>query len=581
MALSLPNARPRFDPNRPKGSSRKRQTGGVRDDMILFGISFVLLMIAAVFFFFVLDVFNQDSLSRTLDAHNVLSSRDPHLGAIGLAWPPIPTFLRIVIMPVLAPFGLTEFTGPITSVFGAAGCVVLTNRILKSFGLTGAVRGVWIGLSVANPVLLYHFVNGTAESLFAFFFLFVILAALQLRAHPERAVLGMGFGAGMALWVRYEAVAIMAMCIAGYLLMAYMYRRETAWKDITRFESLLVTLVFPSAFLLALWFSFNWTAQGDPLFFYRGPYSINAAPDVAKNATDHALAFAYHNVLGTIQYVTERTFQTSLLFPVAAVAAAFIGLKKRMLTGTVLALITVSTVMMQAYQTYTGTIAPWLRYWVYLPLFAPILLGWIASAYPIWLRGTSMAHTVRMFVIPGLILLGNVIAFQTMTHHEVGADEQLVVEELLGSPERIADLRSFYPDRDVLREIADYLDTTEGVVMVDVQKAAVLIIDFDEPQRLAINTDRDFDSLLSEPVGRVSYFLLPNPRGKGVELARDAIYTRFPDLYEGAAWLALDREFDGAVLDWRLYRVIDPLTEPPQIPTPTATPATTPATSAP
>jgi len=176
---------------------------------------------------------------------------------------------------------------------------------------------------------------------------------------------------------------------------------------------------------------------------------------------------------------------------------------------------------------------------------------------------------MRMFVIPGLILLGNVIAFQTMTHHEVGADEQLVVEELLGSPERIEDLRSFYPDRDVLHEIADYLDTTEGIVMVDVQKAAALIIDFDDPERLAVNTDRDFDSLLSEPVGHVSYFLLPNPRGKGVELARDAIYTRFPDLYEGAAWLALDREFDGAVLDWRLYRVIDPRTEPP----PTATPA--------
>lgn len=573
MALSLPNARPRFDPNRPKGSSRKRERGGVRDDLILFAVSFVLLMVAAVFFFFVLDVFNQDALSRTLDAHNVLSSRDPHLGAIGLAWPPIPTFLRIVIMPALAPFGLTEFTGPITSVLGAAGCVVLTNRILMGFGIPGSVRGVWIGLSIANPVLLYHFVNGTAESLFALFFLFVILSSLQLRAHPERAVLGMGFGAGMALWVRYEAVAIMAMCTAGYLLMAWMYRREAAWKDITRFESLLVTLVFPSAFLLALWFSFNWTAQGDPLFFYRGPYSINAAPDVAKNAPDHALAFAYHSVLGTIQYVTARTFQVSLLFPLAAVAAAFIGLKKGMLTGTVLALITVSTVLMQAYQTYTGTIAPWLRYWVYLPLFAPILLGWIATAYPFWLRGTSMAHTVRMFVIPALILLGNVIAFQTMTHHEVGADEQLVVEEMLGSPERIEDLRSFYPDRDVLHQVADYLDTTEGLVMVDVQKAAVLIIDFDDPKRLVINTDRDFDSLLSEPVGRVSYFLLPNPRGKGVELARDAIYTRFPNLYEGAAWLALDREFDGAILDWRLYRVIDPQTEPPPTATPTATPA--------
>ncbi|MEX1022889.1 MAG: hypothetical protein WD058_07055 [Dehalococcoidia bacterium] len=561
--VSLPNARPRYRPDAPK--SRTPRSPGVRggspgagDDLRLYAISFAVFLAAAVFFFYGLGVFNQDALSRTLDAHNVLSSRDPHLGAIGLAWPPIPTFMRVVLMPAFDAVGLTEFVGPFTSVIAAAGCVVVLNRILARFGFSAATRGVWIVASMANPVLLYHFVNGTAESLFALLFLFVLHSSLRLREAPERAVIGMGLGAGGALWVRYEALAIVGTAVLGFLLMAYLYRRERAWRGVSRIESLLVTLAFPSAFLGALWLLFNWTAQGDPLFFYHGPYSINAAPDVAKNAADHALTYAYGSVTGTLSYVAERTMQVAFVFPFAAAAAAAVGLLRRDITGTVLALLTVSTLLLQAYQTYTGTIAPWLRYWVYLPLFTPILLAWLTSAYPFWLRGASMANLVRNGVVPGLFLLSAVISFQVMGHDDVGADEQLVLDELAGNEQRIEELRAFYPDRDVLDEVRRHLATTEGLVLVDVQKAAVLILESDDAGRLAINTDRDFDSLLSQPIGQVDYVLLPDPRGTGVEVQRDAIYTRYPDLYDGAAWLDLDRHFEGEHLDWRLYRVIDP-----------------------
>ena len=504
-----------------------------------------------------MDVYNQDALSRTVDAHNVLYSRDPHLGAIGLVWPPIPTVLRIMLMPLTTTIGLTEFTGPLTSVIATAGCVVLMNRILHRFGVPPTTRGLWIGLTFANPVLLFHFVNGTAESLFTLFFLWAIQAALQMREAPERAVLGMGLAIGLALWVRYEALAIMGMSVIGFLLMAWAYRRQGAWRDISRFESLLVTLIFPCGFLLALWLSFNYTAEGDALFFYRGPYSINAAPDVAKNAVDHALRYAYHSPIGAVGYVMERTLQISFLFPLAAAAVAIVGIRLRRLEGTLLALLAVSTLLMQTYQTYTGTIAPWLRYWVYLPIFTAILLGWLGQAYPFWLRGSQLAHAVRAGVIPALFLLSNAIAFQTMGHAEVGADEQLIVAVLAGDEERETNLRSNYPDREVLERVQDLLKQTEGTILVDLQKAHPLITGFEDTDRLIINTDRDFGSALDQPIGNADYILLPNPRGKGVELNRDAIYTRYPDLYEGTAWMELVEHFDGEYLDWRLYRVLD------------------------
>jgi len=553
----LPQGRPRHRPDIPRAQRPPAEGLTFRDDALLYGASFVVLLLVALFFFYVIDVYNQDALSRTVDAHNVLYSRDPHLGAIGLVWPPIPTMLRVAILPVTSAVGLTEFTGPLTSVIASAGCVVLMNHLLHHFGVPPVTRGLWIAFTFANPVLLFHFVNGTAESMFTLFFLWAIQAALQMREAPERAVLGMGLAIGLALWVRYEALAIIGMSVAGFLLMAWAYRRQGAWRSVSRFESLLVTLIFPSTFLLALWLSFNYTAEGDALFFYRGPYSINAAPDVAKNALDHALRYAYHSPIGAVGYVLQRTLQVSFLFPVVAAAVAIAGIRTRRLEGTLLALLAVSTLLMQTYQTYTGTIAPWLRYWVYLPIFTVILLGWIAQTYPYWLRRSSLAQAVRVAVVPGLILLANLLSYQTMGHTEVGADEQLIVAVIGGDKARVDALRSNYPDREVLERVANTLDRTEGTILVDLQRAHPLITGFEDTDRLIINTDRDFNATLDDPVAYADYVLLPNPTGRGVELARDAIYSRYPTLYDGASWLDLTEQFDGEYLDWRLYRVVD------------------------
>ncbi len=552
----LPGGRTRDRPAIPRQARQRRDGPTRREDLALFGIASVVLLVAALFFFYVLDVYNQDALSRTVDAHNVLYSRDPHLGAIGLVWPPVPTMLRIAILPLTAAVGLTEFTGPLTSVIASAGCVVLLNHILHRFGIPPVTRGLWIALTFANPVLLFHFVNGTAESMFTLCFLWAVQSALQMRAAPERAVLGLGLSIGLALWVRYEALALMGMSVIGFLLMAWAYRHEGAWRNISRFESLLVALIFPSVFLLGLWLSFNYTAEGDALFFYRGPYSINAAPDVAKNAVDHALRYAYHSPLGAVGYVLQRTVQISFLFPLAAAAVAILGVRMRRLEGTLLALLAVSTLLMQTYQTYTGTIAPWLRYWVYLPILTVVLLGWIGRAYPYWLRGSTLAQVVRSGVIPAMILIANVLAYQTMGHTEVGADEQLIVAVIAGDEERVAALRSNYPDREVLARVEKALDATEGTILVDLQKAHPLITGFDETDRLIINTDRDFNATLDNPPAYANYVLLPDPRGKGMELQRDAIYTRFANLYDGAAWLEIVQQFDGEYLDWRLYRVL-------------------------
>ena len=72
-------------------------------------------------------------------------------------------------------------SGPITSVLAAAGCVVLMNRILMRFELAALPRALWIVTTLANPVVLYHAVNGTAESMFVLCFLWTFLAAIDIE----------------------------------------------------------------------------------------------------------------------------------------------------------------------------------------------------------------------------------------------------------------------------------------------------------------------------------------------------------------------------------------------------------------
>jgi len=83
-----------------------------------------------------------------------------------------------------------------------------------------------------------------------------------------------------------------------------------------------------------------------------------------------------------------------------------------------------------------------------------------------------------------------------------------------------------------------------------VQREVALRVDAQRQHDAASARPRDASTRFSTIV--VAAKALP----VGVELNRDAIYTRYPNLYEGATWLELVQQFNGEYLDWRLYRVL-------------------------
>jgi hypothetical protein len=544
----------------PAAIHEPRISAGMRVDLLIFGATLLVALLVSTYTYYALNIWNADSLSRTIDAQAVLFSRDPHLGAIGFVWPPLPTLARIVLMPLTHPLGIGEFTGQITSVIFTAGVVVLLHRILRNLGLPPRIRAIWIGLAVLNPVVLLHFTNGTAESAFTLLLLLVVYSTLRLSTSPVPAISGMGVAIAVALGVRYEALAIAGMAAVGVVVFGVMQRRSAnARASAVRVEGMLAGLLFPVVFVGVLWLFFNWTIQGDPLFFYTSPFSIRGAADVARNVPGHVLEYAVHSVPGTLSYVTERTFQVSAVFIPAALALAWHALRRRDPIAITLLLVSLSVHAMQAYQAFTGSIAPWLRYWVYLPLLTPIALAYLLGPAG-W--GAKLRDTHRTLILtvllPLVLLVANAVTFVSMQSPTVGYDEQIFSFELAGNRTASARVREQIPNKESAHEIASYLNATEGTVLVDKQRAALFMLGIDDPARFIIDADRDFDSVIRNPAATADWVLLPNPSNDSAAVtSHDSIYTVYPDLYEGAPWLELEHEFDQEHRDWRLYRVID------------------------
>lgn len=566
----------------PAAIHEPRISANVRLDLLIFGTTLVVALLVSVYTYYVLDTWNQDSLSRTIDAQAVLYSRDPHLGAIGFVWPPLPTLARIVLMPITHPLGFGEFTGQITSVIFTAGVVVVLHRILRNLGLPPRTRALWIGLAVLNPVVLLHFTNGTAESAFTLLLLLVVHYTLRLSTSPVPAISGMGVAIAVALGVRYEALAIAGMATVGVVIFGVAQRRAASVRtSAVRIEGMLAGLLFPVVFVGSMWLFFNWSIQGDPLFFYTSPFSIRGAADVARNAPGHVLEYAVHSVSGTLMYVTERTFQVAAVFIPATVALAWHALRRRDTIATTLLLVALSVHAMQAYQAFTGSIAPWLRYWVYLPLLTPIVLAYLLGPAGWGARLRDRYRTLILTVLlPVLLLTSNAVTFVSMQSPAVGYDEQIFSLELAGNRTEAAHVRERIPNKEGADEIAAYLNSIEGTVLVDKQRAAMFVLEINDPARFVIDADRDFASVIRNPTSTVDWVLLPDPSDdSAVITSHDSIYTVYPGLYEGATWLELEHEFRQEPRDWRLYRVIGTpegaTAGPGDGPTSTPTPVTT------
>lgn len=527
------------------------QARGRYESWIIFALACILNLFAAWWLAYVWYIGNSDALLRTAHAFFVLFSRDPHLAAIGFVWPPLPSLMQLPILLLTRWLGHAAFSGPIlSSVWGAVALVVL-NLILTRLDVPRALRWGLLILTQLHPSFWYLAASGLGEIILLCCLLLTIWGYLLM---PERVRSWAIAGTGLALgfFVRYEALAM----IAGIIL-AMAVQRWPPWRNReTALEGRLLFVLAPPAYAVGLWLYFNWMFMGDPLFFQRSVYSLAAAPDVARNVgLAHPLFWAMGNWIKTGEYALTRLAQHNLAFLAAIPLVLALAFKRNNLQLLGLVILVVSVPAFTAFQVYSGTLATWMRYWFYAIPFATILIGaWYGQSSG-QARGYVTAGLVALFV------MSTPITLIAMREPHASSDEQRLSAHLI-APEQQIKLREqdgYWKDIQDAPKLARrvYERAGDRWVMIDTTRGYAVILQYPQPERLIITTDRDFAARLENPPAFADYILVLDPETSGGGF--NAIAARYPHLFaNGMSWASLDWDFTETYRHWRLFRVMRP-----------------------
>lgn len=481
----------------------------------------LLLNLLAVLVLMRHDIWFPDSVSRTSQASFVLFSRDPHLGAIGLVWNPLPTLAQIPVVALFAWLDRSIFViGPaFSALFGALSLVVL-DRIIRLGGVADAPRRLLLAGYAFNPMVLLYNANGMSESML----LLCLLIAIWLfwrwtRTQDLATFAGLAITGAVMVQVRYEALAFMAALAAALAVSGW---RRSPGRSREELEGLSIALLTPAVCSFAVWIFLNWTIMGDPLHFLTSPYG-NTHQAAASRAAGEAMLAAAGSIGGSIRYVAERTFALSPFFiPLVALALA-IGVRRGRGVVLAIALLTLALPGFHLLMVYRDAVFPWLRFSIYVIPFSIVLLAVLWREVDWFRRNASRPVTIALL---GVMLIGtNVSAGLAMESPRL-APEEWAVACRITQPDEGLIAQSMTPWR-VLNDYLEIVAPAGSVIMLDAYMGYPLPI-LSGKLDYVITSDFDFEAAVADPAAHADYILIPSPRGLGVN---DRLNREYPDLW--------------------------------------------------
>lgn len=218
-----------------------------------------------------------DAASHLNIARRVVDSLTPGFAQIGTVWLPLPHLLMLL-------FAWNDYlwhTGLAGSIVSMASYVVSVFFMYKTVReITGSQVGAVVGAAVLalNPNFLYLQTTPMTEPLLLATF---VLAMYFLARYVTRfAILDLmlcSAAVAAATLVRYDGW-FLYMCLA-VLIPAWVF----AFKGRRSAESAAILFLMAGGFGIAAWLLWNKAIFGDPLYFYRGPYSAAAQQHVLKS----------------------------------------------------------------------------------------------------------------------------------------------------------------------------------------------------------------------------------------------------------------------------------------------------------
>jgi hypothetical protein len=526
---------------RPQGRSDPVAQGTATESLVVFCASFGVYIAAAVYLVLHLELMNGDAYSRVVSAWNVLYSRDPHLAALGLVWPPLPSLLDLppLLFKGWFPALVTQgFAGSIEAAAFSAGTVVLLNGALRRSGVS-RVRWLLLAAWVANPMTVWYGVQGMSEAMFVFFTVAAILCFLRwCDTGTSLMLFGAGTAMGLDNLVRNET-AVLALALAAAIAIRSLSRRASP----REVETQLMLYGLPVLLCIGIFVGANWAIKGDPLFFVHSTYG-NAAQAAAVGG-HFGGADARHWGSAAAGIVTSAAVLFPAVIPLMALLALRTLVVRNRVTGLLLLALAMPVFALDVVLRHAAQFPLFLRYFIYvIPyafLVALYLLAELRRSRPRLVPWAALAMTAMLGV-------SNLVTALVMTGAR-GLEENDVLPAALHNlphPSTSAD------GRYVAGRVAG-LDRGHRLVVVDDFVGYSVAINAPDPSIFVITSDEDFEPALTQPlVYHIGYFLVPRPRGVST---MDRLNQLYPELWAtGGGFATLTADIGGGP-GWRLYRI--------------------------
>ncbi|TGE37843.1 hypothetical protein E4K67_14160 [Desulfosporosinus fructosivorans] len=513
----------------------------------LIGITVFILECAAGYYYNVyVGYYHGDGISRVANAFYVLYSRDPHLGAIGFVWNPLPSMVDLVFLllypwiPAMATKGISGLL--MCALFSSFTASVLARAFIKR-NLPRWCAVVFPLLFSLNPMIFLFGFNGLSDAPFIFFLILCITSFLNwLDENKLGDLVVSSFALAMAFWCRYEAVPFGFSMFLSCVIATILFHKKENPPDEGHFhykwsqtEGVLSVIAPPLCYSIIVWLLLNWVIMGNPLNFLNGEYTNLAQLEGHLDVPIYAAMF--HNPINAALYALKKISVFS--GPLISILILRL-LTYRILKWDTLILLgmVISIPMLQIVMLITGSTLGWLRYFMYV---LPVSVAWLPFELSKLKRKWQL-----IFPLSAMILNYGILSY-AITQPSIAPDENTFVQNSFGNHTKI-----YYGWKQDI-EIAKYLDDnySHSTILMDSSTAFFIILQSEFPKRFYIPSDKDFKNAVSDPVKfKVDYILVPKP---GAEAGINAINIAYPNLFtQGADWVEFVKEFG---TEWRLYKV--------------------------
>jgi hypothetical protein len=574
------------------GDRRRHQSSGAGLYFVMFAAYAAVGMVLSLHF----NLVDSDAPSRVANAGYVLFSRDPHLGAIGFVWNPIPSLTEIpllVLSHLWPPLLSQGQAGTFMAAAFMAGAVWQVRGITLDRGVPTLWRWIIIAGFALNPMIFLYGGNGMSEAPYVFFTLWAVRRLLRwVRSDQVNDLVVAGLALGLDYLTRYEAAMAAAAATAVVIGVAMLRSSAKSRRERAKLAAVDGTVVaFPFFVCFMGWTLASWITTGVAFSQFSSQYGNSSQ---VANASTGVAAFQ-RLAGGPITIVVRDLLYLEPLLPLLVISVLVLAVRRTEVDSLVPIGVFGGVLVFEAYAQFSGQTFAWFRFFLMaVPLMvvlATLLWPYQGEADPTPVRtraghgqGALSRRWAAFELRPGIARLSRRVASMVASRRNRTIAGALVVavfvlssipatwagmmNPVVGTQSEQTGLHAVVdsgfrsPAPSALRNngyVANYLDQLnlpDGSVLMDTFIGWDVWLQSQHRKQFVITSDYDFAAFLNAPYASgIRYILVSDPVQDG---RADAINQRYPTIYRdgaGIASLVMTVPATGDDQTWRLYRV--------------------------